>query len=186
MSEDESIDGVSAAFISQLTGHQRKLYAFILSLVRNPVDADDVLQECNMVMWRKCHEFAPGTNFNAWALSIARFQVMAYRKRNQRSRLHFDDELVEMLAAESAELHAPDPDPLLSTLSDCLKKLSSDQRRLIAERYEPGGCVNQIAATQGRSPKAVSEALRRIRKNLMRCIEANLPAVHLPSPRSHP
>jgi RNA polymerase sigma-70 factor (ECF subfamily) len=175
MSHEESREGVSAEFISQLTGHQRRLYTFILSLVRDPVDADDILQECNMVMWRKSGDFEEGTNFSAWAFSIARFQVMAYRKRRQRSRLHFDDELVEMLAAEAAVMHDPDPDPLLSTLSHCLKKLSADQRSLVAERYEPGGCVNDIAAEQGRSPKAVSESLRRIRKNLMLCIEANLP-----------
>lgn len=57
--------GASAEFVRLLTGNQRKLYAFILSLLRRPADADDVLQETNMVMWRKCAEFEPGTNFDA-------------------------------------------------------------------------------------------------------------------------
>ncbi|MCB1089352.1 MAG: sigma-70 family RNA polymerase sigma factor [Verrucomicrobiae bacterium] len=166
-------NGVSAEFISHLTSSQRQLYAFILSLVRHTADADDVLQETNLVMWRKWADFTPGTNFDAWSFSIARFQVMAHRKRQQRSRLHFDDELVDLLASEAATAYET-PDPRRRALSDCLRKLGSEQRRLIARRYEPGGSVIDMATEQGRSPKAVSEALRRIRKTLMTCIETTL------------
>ena len=74
-------DNASAEFVSLLTGHQRKLYSFILSLLRNPSDADDVLQETNLVLWQKCNEFEPGTNFGAWAFRVAQFQVMAHRKK---------------------------------------------------------------------------------------------------------
>jgi len=42
--------GVPAEFLSLLTGSQRKLYAFIRSLVGQPDDADDILQESN-VAW---------------------------------------------------------------------------------------------------------------------------------------
>ena len=189
MASDSSEAGVSAEFVGLLTGSQRKLYAFILSLVRNPGDADDVLQESNMVMWRKAEEFEPGTNFEAWAFTVARFQVMAYRKRRQRSRLHFDDELVELLAVDAAHHLEPDQDPRREALASCLGKLTSEQRALVAERYEPGASVNRMAEKQGRSPKAVSEALRRIRKNLLACIESTLSREnHLsgPSPQADP
>ncbi len=165
--------GVSAQFVSLLTGNQRKLYAFILSLVGHPADADDVLQETNLILWRKWDQFEPGTNFDAWSFRVAHFQVMAYRKRKHRSKLHFDDELVELLAQEAGE-EFTGPDRRRAALAQCLHKLKPDQRKLVAQRYEPGGCVNDIAAEQGRSPKAVSEALRRIRKTLMHCIESTL------------
>ena len=174
MEEVSPADGVSAEFIGLLTGSQRKLYAFILSLVRNPSDADDILQEANLVMWRKWQDFQPGTNFEAWAFTVARFQVMAFRKRQQRSRLHFDDELVELLAIDAADVLGEEHDPRRLALSSCLQKLKPDHRKLVARRYEPGGCVNDMAAEQGRTPKAVSEMLRRIRKTLMTCIETSL------------
>lgn len=174
MEEQAHSEGASAEFIALLTGSQRKLYAFIISLVRNPADADDILQESNMVMWRKCGDFEPGTSFDAWAFTIARFQVMAFRKKKYRSRLHFDDELVELLATDAAEEFSGNPDPRRIALSSCLQRLKPEQRQMIAERYEPGGCVNDMAKKQGRSPKAVSEALRRIRKSLMTCIETKV------------
>ena len=174
MPDPPTPEGVSAEFISQLTGSQRKLYAFILSLVRNPVDADDVLQEANMVMWRKWADFTPGTSFDAWAFTVCRFQVMAFRKKKQRSKLHFDDDLVEILAVDAASEFEDGYDPRRAALSQCLRKLKPDQRKLVAQRYEPGGCVNDMAAEQGRSPKAVSEALRHLRKKLMTCIETTV------------
>jgi len=173
MSTDKPKHGASSEFVSLLTANQRKLYAFILALVRRPADADDVLQETNMVMWRKSEEFELGTGFDAWSFQIARFQVMAYRKRLQRSKLHFDDELTEQLA-DLAEVEWVGENSRHSALSQCLQKLPSDQRKLIAQRYEPGAKVQDLAAKQGRSPKALSEALRRIRRALMECIERRL------------
>ncbi|MEM7602586.1 MAG: sigma-70 family RNA polymerase sigma factor [Verrucomicrobiota bacterium] len=173
MSERANQQDASAEFIRCLTASQRKLYAFIRSLVRRPSDADDVLQETNMVMWQKCGEFKEGSNFEAWAFRIARYQIMAYRKRQQRSKLHFNDELIEQLADHAAEM-AQDHEPRREALSQCLAKLPEPQRRLIAARYEPGARVSELAAKQGRSPKALSEALRRIRGALLTCIESRL------------
>ncbi len=77
----EGNDGPGAEFVGSLTGSQRKLYAFILSLVRHPADADDILQETNLVLWRKAGEFEAGTSFEAWSFRVAHFQVMDHRKR---------------------------------------------------------------------------------------------------------
>ena len=173
-SDQNPIPAPSAEFIENVTRVQRKLHAFIWSLVRSSADADDILQEANLVLWQKSKEFEPGTNFDAWAFRIAQFQVMAFRKRLQRSKLHFDDELVDLLANEAADVYAAEQDGRQRALAQCLQKLKPEQRRLVALRYEPGGCVNEIAAAQNRSPKAVSEALRRIRKALMGCIELTL------------
>lgn len=163
-----------AEFVRSLTACQRKLFAFILSLVRNPSDANDVLQESNVIAWQKRDEYEMGTNFEAWVFTIARFQVMAFRKKQQRSRLYFNDELVELLATDAAAALLDDHDSRIGALSTCLNKLKDEQRKLIARRYGPDGCVNDIAMEQGRSPKAVSEALRRIRHNLKICIEHTL------------
>lgn len=167
-------NGPGADFVSELTAWQRRLYAFILALVRHPADADDILQETNLVMWRKWRDFEPGTRFDSWAFAIARFQVMAHRKRQKRSKLHFDDDLVELLATDAAADPEGGFDARRAALSRCLGKLTDEQRRLVARRYEPGGSVAELAARVGKTPKALSESLRRVRKNLMTCIDRTL------------
>ena len=59
-----------------LTGHQRQLYLFILTLLPNPNDADDVLGDVNTLLWTKADDFEPGTNFTAWAYRVAHFEVL--------------------------------------------------------------------------------------------------------------
>ena len=163
----------SAEFVGQISRAQRALHAFIFSLVRHAADADDVLQETNLVLWRKCGQFQPGTDFLAWAFRVAHFQVLAHRKRKQRAREHFDDELLAQLAAE-AEERRTDFETRRQALAVCLQKLPQEHRALIAQRYEPEGCVNDMAAARGSTPKAVSELLRRIRRALLLCIEQTL------------
>ncbi len=40
-------------FVRRLTGCQPRLYAYIMTLVLDPHEADDVLQKANLVMWEK-------------------------------------------------------------------------------------------------------------------------------------
>lgn len=162
-----------AEFIKAFTKNQRRLYAFVLSLLGSPTDADDVLQETNLVLWKKAEEFRPGSDFLAWAFRVAQLQVMAFRKSQLRRREYFDDELLQQLFNE-ADRQLREEDRRHEALRHCLEKLSHEQQSLIARRYEPGASVNAMAAASGRTPKAVSATLLRIREALLRCIEHRL------------
>ena len=65
-------------FVRLLTGQQRQLYLYIIALLPNPTDVDDVLQATNMVLWSKADEFEPGSDFGAWARRVAHFEVLAF------------------------------------------------------------------------------------------------------------
>ena len=60
---------------------EARIYGYIRSLVVHRADAEDLLQETASVLWQKFHEFQPGSNFLAWAMSIARFQVRHFRRK---------------------------------------------------------------------------------------------------------
>lgn len=154
---------------------QRRLYAFVLALVRRPADADDILQETNVVMWRKRDAYRPGSDFFAWAFEIARLQTLAFRARQARQGDPFDAALLaELAAAAQAELEHYDSREF--ALRSCLQKLPAEQRELIAQRYGRPAAVNSLAIELGKSAKAVSESLRRIRESLRQCIERTLAA----------
>lgn len=163
----------SLRYLELVTQSQRTLYAVLWSLLRNAHDVDDVLQETNAVLWQKAGEFDETREFLPWALRIAQFQVLAFRKRQQRTRLVFDDQLVQTLVDEYL-VNAQQVEPRRRALNECLQKLPDEHRTLVMRRYEPGGSVNDMAAEQGRSPKAVSEMLRRIRAALLECIQRTL------------
>lgn len=162
-------------FLQLFLANERRIYAFILTLVPVWSDADDLLQETSAVMWRKLDEFQPGSDFVAWALSIARFEVLNYRKRQNRDRGVFSDQTTEALADQAAAWEGGGDDRR-DALEMCLMKLNERDRELIRLRYEPGVTTQEVADRVGRSLKAVYKALNRIHEQLLHCIRESLPA----------
>jgi len=158
--------------VGWIASHQAALHRFILSLLPDRSLADDVLQETNLVLWRKAAEYDESRPFLAWAFAIARFQVMAARRDASRDRHVFNDQLVELLADEHPT--ANDATPLEEALQTCLGRLSEGNRALILARYEPGTSVQDLAKAHSKSPNALSVVLLRIRKLLEECIERQL------------
>lgn len=154
---------------------QRRLYAFILALVRRPADTDDILQEVNVVLWRKRETYRSGTDFLSWAVEIARLQVLAHRARQARHGIRFDTSLLADIA-DAALAESEQYDRRDAALRSCLQKLPEQQRELIVRRYQPKATVNALAEEMGKTAKAVSESLRRIRETLRQCIERTLAA----------
>lgn len=157
-------------FVQLMINCQSRLYAFILTLVHNPDHANEVLQESNIVLWKKADEFELGTNFIAWAFKIARFQVMAHRQKLGRDRHVFDDETLNEVA-DVFEGQMVDGDDRMSALSHCLNELPDKSRDLIDQRYKNGMSVKDIAEKLGRKANQVAVQLHRLRQSLMECIQ---------------
>jgi RNA polymerase sigma-70 factor (ECF subfamily) len=162
-------------FLQLFLSHQRRIFAFLLALVPDWSDAEDLLQETSVVIWRKLDEFEPGTDFAAWALSIARYQVLNYRKKQRRDLVLFSDETLEMLADQMATL-GRDDEARRDALENCLKKLGPRDSELIQMRYQPRATTQMVAERVGHSIQAVYKALNRIHGQLLRCIRRTLAA----------
>jgi RNA polymerase sigma-70 factor, ECF subfamily len=162
-------------FLQLFRINERRIHAFIFALVPIWSDADDLLQEVSTVMWRKRQDFRPGSDFVAWALSIARFEVLNYRKKQRRNPVIFSDETVELLADRMASLDLGS-DSRRDALDRCITKLSGRDRVLIDLRYECGATTQSVADRVGRSIHAVYKSLNRVHGQLLLCIRKTLAA----------
>lgn len=160
-------------FVREFTHYQRRLFLYILSQVGNPVEAEEILQEANLVIWRKCDQFEPGTNFYAWACRISKFEVLKSRERWRRDKLQFSDEFVSAVAAEQEESEEHD-EARRAALATCLGKLRKTDRELIQQRYAPGENGLSVAEALDRPINSVYQSLGRIRKALLECINREL------------
>ncbi len=154
--------------VALLATNQRRIFAYIHTLVPDPHAAEDLLQETCLVISEKFHEFVPGTDFVAWAFQVAWWQVRAARQRFARSRVVFDDGVLEAVAATARTMTA-DLDGRREALESCMRRLPPRDRDLLLSRYEPGG-VKEAARRSGRSMAAAYKALARIRKMLFDCV----------------
>jgi RNA polymerase sigma-70 factor (ECF subfamily) len=173
--ERQSTTSPSSEFVQLFTHHQRRLFLYILSQVSNPVEAEEILQETNVVIWSKSSKFQQGTNFLAWVSQIANFEVMKHRTRKRREKLVFSDEFIESVAQTSLE-RSEELESRRLALADCLRKLRPKDRELIEQRYAPGERGKDLAEQIGRPANSVYQSLGRIRRTLLECIQQRLTA----------
>lgn len=160
-------------FVSKFAHYEPDLRRFIRSLLPTWTDADDVLQQTALVIWRKFELYDPETNFMKWACVIARFEALAYRRKMARDRLVFREDVMELMAAEGVN-ELPSRSPEREALEKCLEKMTEKQRNFIELAYTPGVKVKEMAAEAGSSAAAFYMRLKRLRHQLMGCIEKTI------------
>lgn len=175
MNETPPRFGPPPEFLLLLTSHQSTLYGSITALLGGGEGAHDVLQETNIVLLEKAAEYDAARPFAPWALTFARFQALAWRKRQTRDRLVLDDDLFAAVADRLAT-EMVSPNRHLDAIETCLGKLPPESRQLVDARYVAGESVQDMAARLGRSVNVVSVALFRIRKTLLDCVRKALAA----------
>ena len=160
-------------FMRLLSENQRRLALYVLSMVPRWSDAEEVIQETNLVLWREFGKFRPGSNFAAWACTVAFHQVRAWRKRRSRQRIQFTDAFLEAVAREAVSAN----DRLETRarfLSGCLEKLPADRRDLVRQRYTDECSIEELAQRTGRTVTAVYRALSRVRRMLYECVNRSM------------
>jgi RNA polymerase sigma-70 factor (ECF subfamily) len=162
-------------FLRLFLKNQRRLYAYVLTLLPNRADADDVLQEASLVMWDKFDERHPPNDFAAWGCRIAYFKVLDFYKKHQRSRVCFSQTMLERVAETALEqADTLQLDRRREALAACLEKLRPRDRDLLSRRFADGATTQSTAAAVGRSVDAVYKALAKIRQALFDCINRTL------------
>ncbi len=164
-------DSDTEEFLRLLAQYERVIVRYIHGLVPHWTDADEVMQETKVTMWKKYGDFEKGTNFAAWGKKIALGLILNYRRSNKR-KMTTPTEIafIEAVANEMDHLDLG-ADHRTEALQRCLKKLPETHRKLILWRYYEEQEVAQIAGKASRTETAVYRMLSRIRKMLQECIE---------------
>ncbi len=149
------------------------LLRYVMSLVANRHDAEDVLQRASLVMWRRFGTFEMGTDFAAWATTIAFYEARNFQRVTGRSRVDFDDELMHTLAAERVE-HVRHWSRRTEALEHCVQKLDAASRALVGAIYTEGTLAVELARQQGCAPKTIYNKLNFIRRALAECVQRRM------------
>ena len=160
-------------FMELLTRHDRALGVYVHSLVNSSADADDILQQTKLILWRCFAQFESGTNFLAWARKTAFYQVLTHRRQTKREHLPLSEETLEALHDEVSLAHREGL-TRREALRACLAKLPAEHRQLVTLRYFEDLEIEQVAERIRSTVAAVYRALSRVRFALMGCVEKEL------------
>ena len=173
MLQDDSNKLKARDFLKLLTKSQNAIFSYILTLVPNKLNAEDVYQDTVSTLWEKFDSYQAGTNFEVWACVIAKYKTLHYIRKNMNSKILFTGDAIELLDSTLGEF-IDHFDERTDALKRCLKKQTPHNRRVLKMRYENGWPVKKIAAVFEQSVQGVYKQLNRIHITLMTCIEGIL------------
>lgn len=163
-------------FVVLMTRHQRRIWWFINSLLPAASDADDVLQETSLVLWRKWDQFDRDREFISWACGIARLQVFKFVRENKAKRKHLNEVLLAEIAdvAERKIQNLSRVEVRLKALKDCIQRLDQEERQLIEKKYDNALSAKRIADDLDRPLVTVYKVLARVRLKLVNCVNRKI------------
>jgi RNA polymerase sigma-70 factor (ECF subfamily) len=160
-------------FVRLFVEGQREVLRYILRLVPDIDDANEILQETAVDLWRKFDRYDPAFEFAPWACGFAFRRILKHREQQARKVRSLSVDALNLIEAERSE-----KDGILEdrrrALEKCLQQLRDDDRLVVEHRYSRQMSVAQIAGTTGRNTSALYKALERIRRQLFECVNRRL------------
>jgi RNA polymerase sigma-70 factor (ECF subfamily) len=142
-----------------------KLYRFALSIVGNTFEAEDVVQEVLIKVWKKKEDFIQIENKEAWCMTVTR--NLAIDKRRSRRVIHDDiTNHYELSDRNSNPAQITEFNDTMSRIKKIMDRLPEDQKEIIHLRDIEGCTYKEIAEITGITVERVKVNLHRARKAL--------------------
>lgn len=169
---NEQLDLRNHEFVRLLAEHELRLAGYVHAMVPSWHDAEDVLQNTKLRLWKQFDSYRPDEDFAGWAFTIARYLAKEYHTRCHRERIHFSDELLEKIAHRFATPSAWDN--RTSALVECVKKLNAASKKLLYLFCTEQRKLKDIAHDLGQTPAAAYQAMSRVRRGLLECVRTRM------------
>lgn len=163
----------SARFFKLYTGVSSRIYSYLLIMVHNKDNAEELVQETATVLWSKFDEYNEGSSFGAWAIAIARLKALEFLRKRQNSQMIFDDRFYELVSDRAAKSSEVLPDHI-EALRKCLEKLSENQMKLLSMRFKRDISIKKISQITGRSLGSLYHLFSKLTMGLRECIDKQL------------
>jgi RNA polymerase sigma-70 factor (ECF subfamily) len=186
ISEAEAIrlacEGDSSAFEILYKLHSRRVYGLCLRMARNPTEAEDLVQEAFLQLFRKIHTFRGESSFSTWLhrLTVNVVLMRLRKKRHPEVSLDAKNEPGEEDLRPLIELG--EPDLRLSgmldrvNLSKAIGQLANGYREVFVlhdvEGYEHSEIAELLGCSVGNSKSQLFKARFHLRKLLQETLRS--------------
>jgi RNA polymerase sigma-70 factor, ECF subfamily len=173
------LDALSAL----LTRYQNRLYRYLLRMVRQPAEAEDLFQQTWLRVAEKIQQYDPRRSFEAWLFTLARNLAIDHLRRVRPESL--DEPVGDSAGGETAAMRLasrerPAIEGILARersqqLGAVLDTLPVVQREVLTLRFEEEMKIEEIAEVLGAPLSTVKTRLRRGLERLRMTLETSYP-----------
>ncbi len=134
-------NGDKQAFQTLYECEYESVYGFVLSIIKNKYDAEDVLHETFIAVHRKASDYVPKGKPMAWIFTIAR--NAAYDKLNEKKRIELFDESRSIGELDFSEITDIEDKMVINTL---FKVLNDEEKQMVMLHAVGGVRHREIAS----------------------------------------
>lgn len=169
-----SSDPGPGRFVRLFTENERRIRIYLFSLLPGRNEVDEVMQEVSRVLWEKFEQLQDDAGFLPWAYTIARYEVLMYRRTKARDRLVFSESTLLRITEDfdGEDEHVRDTQRL--ALDQCLAKLADADRRLLMTAYSNETKISEVAVQMNLSSNSLYKSLNRLRQRLVKCMQLGM------------
>jgi len=166
----------------QIEPHLTRLTRYARLLVRNPIQADDLVQDTVVRALEKAHLYESNTNLRGWLVTIMHNEHVNGVRRSMRGAvLVSDEELGELGHAPAQEAPVE-----LREIRGAVQRLPRDQREPLILHWLHGLKYEEIATLMDLPIGTVQSRISRARKALRAMIDAPNSRLGLANRRTQP
>ncbi len=158
------------AFDILFSEYGNRLFYFTLGYLKSKEDAEEVVQEVFIRVWKNRKDLKPALSFKAYLFKIAYNLIIETFQKMRREKAYMDT-LIDEAIVFSPELEEQlSYQALLEKVEKIIEGLPARQKEVLVKRRVEGHPVKYISLQLGISPKTVenhlTEALKNLKKQL--------------------
>lgn len=152
------------------TDNKDKIYRLCLGFTGNRADADDLMQEIVIAIWKGLDQFKNESAVSTWMYRIATNTAILFTKRKKRSFEKFVTKDFEIIKAEEPNISHQDKEQKTNQLYSAIATLKEIDRIIIGLLLE-NNPYNEIANITGMSTTNIGARINRIKKTLRKKLQ---------------
>ena len=144
-----------------------RLRAFVITYVKSPVVAEDIVQDVFLTLWEKCEQIDPDQNFTAYLFTITKHLIFKFLKQAAQHPALADEILINLHPSDDTAYQAAEWKELQAQIAEALRNLPPRRREVFMLCREQNLTYDQVAVRLCISRNTVKEhmveAMRSIR-----------------------
>jgi RNA polymerase sigma-70 factor (family 1) len=162
--------GDASAFDELFTIYGYRLYHFSYGYLKSKENAEEVVQEIFLRIWKNRKNLKPELSFKAYLFKIAYHFILEYFERIHKQQAYKDQLIEESVKFTASSEESLNYQLLLEKVDRVIDQLPPRQKDILIRRRKEGLPVKEIAIRLGIAPKTVENhltaALKSIREHM--------------------
>ena len=172
--------GDEQAFADLMRANYAFVYAIVIGIMDNPHDAEEVVQDTFLNVYRGLAQYEEQTKFRSWLATIARNRALNWLREQKMDTVSINE-------VEEHTLQIPNTlddqlirDEQRELIRRAMETLSQKDREIAHSYYLDGASYDELTTTHGLSYKAIAFRLSRTKQRLAKRLQYLLTGLSVP------